>query len=62
MIFDRTREYFNNSTVLAGTLLDPRYRKLRFIKDEKERKTILTTAKGYISSTYLLKFKDTKFN
>ena len=61
-LFDRTREYFNNSTVMAATFLDPRYRKFKFIKDEKERKTILTTAKDYISSTYLSKFKDINFD
>ena len=61
-LFDRTRDYFNNSMVIAATFLDPRYKKLKFIKDEKERAVTIAKAKSYISSTYLDKFKDSKFD
>jgi hypothetical protein len=37
-LYDRSREYFNNQKITGATFLDPRYRNLRFIKDDHERK------------------------
>ena len=56
---DRSREYFKNPIITAATFLDPRYRMLRFIKDETERKATLKNVKAYIISTYMEKFKST---
>jgi hypothetical protein len=53
----RTTEYFSNPLVICATYLDPRYRKFKFIKDEKKRIEYLEKAKLYIKSTYFAKFK-----
>jgi hypothetical protein len=50
-LFDRTREYFNNSIVIAATYLDKRYRNFQFIKDQKERDIFINKAITYIKTT-----------
>jgi hypothetical protein len=38
---ERTKDYFNIPMVISATFLDPRYRNFHFIKDDKERQTLI---------------------
>ena len=52
---DRTTDFFSNPMVISATFLDPRYRKFKLIKNDKERDIFINKAKSYIKSTYLTK-------
>ena len=49
----RTDGYFKNPIIIAATFMDPRYRSMKFIKDQNERDTTVFKALSYIKKVYL---------
>ena len=49
---ERTKTYFENKLLLSASLLDPRYRSLKFIKDETERDKSFFEATSYVRNIY----------
>ena len=48
----RTKTYFKNKLLLAATFMDPRFRSLKFIKDQAERDQALYDSSAYIKNIY----------
>ncbi len=51
-LYERTKDYFANSLMLAATFMDPLYRSLRFIKDQAELDVSKFKAMSYIKGVY----------
>ena len=51
-LYDRTSLLFENPIMLAATFMDPRYRSLKFIKDQNQRDLATFRAQAYIKSVY----------
>lgn len=49
---ERAIPLYDNQMLLAATFMDPRYRTLKFIKDQKERDEAKSKAYAYIKSVY----------
>ena len=48
---DRAKTYFNKKLLLSDTFMDPRYKSLKFIKDQAERDQALFEASSYIKKS-----------
>ncbi len=53
----RTANIFENSLMIAATFLDPRYRNLKFIKNQYDRDIASFKAHKYIKNIYMSKFR-----
>lgn len=53
----RTANSFENSLMIAATFLDPRYRNLKFIKNQYDRDIASFKAHKYIKNIYMSKFR-----
>ncbi len=51
-LYERTNAQFSNYLMLAATFLDPRYRSLRFIKDQTDRDMSKFKAFSYIKGVH----------
>lgn len=51
-LYERTKTHFTNSIMLAATFMDPRYRNLKFIKDQVDRDSAMFKAAAYIKNVY----------
>lgn len=53
----RSKPYFKNRLLITASFLDPRYRSLKFIKDQTDRDRALFDASQYIKNIYNHKLK-----
>jgi hypothetical protein len=54
---DRCKAFFENSLLLASCFMDPRFKSLKFIKDQNKRDKALFDAMTYIKNVYKHKLK-----
>ena len=52
---DRSKPYFKNVILVTACFMDPRYRSLKFIKDQSDRDQAFYDAMRYIKNAYNLK-------
>jgi len=55
---DRSKPYFANKLLLTASFMDPRYKSLKFIKDESERDQALFEASAYIKNIFRNKLNE----
>ncbi len=54
---ERSQNYFKNSLLLASCFIDPRFKSLKFIRDQNKRDKALFDAMTYIKNVYKHKLK-----